>query len=111
MRKKERFDKIIDYFEKNMAGADTELEYGSPFQLLVAVILSAQCTDKRVNMVTPALFKDYPTAEAMAEASLKAFTASPKQAFRLSATALSYFSMAASRLPANLTLSISDAKL
>lgn len=69
MRKKERFDKIIDYFEKNMAGADTELEYGSPFQLLVAVILSAQCTDKRVNMVTPALFKDYPTAEAMAEAS------------------------------------------
>lgn len=68
MKKTERFEKIIEYFEKNMATAETELNYESPFQLLVAVILSAQCTDKRVNMVTPALFHDYPTAEVMAEA-------------------------------------------
>ncbi len=66
MKKQERYDAIVDYFSHAMPDVDTELEYGSPFQLLVAVILSAQCTDKRVNMVTPALFRDYSTAEEMA---------------------------------------------
>ena len=66
MRKKELYDKVIDYFKEAMPVAETELDYDSPFSLLVAVILSAQCTDKRVNMVTPHLMHDYPTAEAMA---------------------------------------------
>lgn len=69
MRKKELYDRVIAYFQQAMPEARTELHYASPFQLLVAVILSAQCTDKRVNMVTPRLFADYPTAEAMALAS------------------------------------------
>lgn len=68
MKKQELYNHVIAYFEKNMPVAETELEYKDPFQLLTAVILSAQCTDKRVNMITPALFKDYPTPEAMAEA-------------------------------------------
>lgn len=68
MRKKERYQHIIDYFRQSMPNADTELHFASTFQLLVAVILSAQCTDKRVNMVTPELFQRYPTAEKMAEA-------------------------------------------
>ena len=66
MKKKELYARVIAYFEEAMPEAETELQYESPFQLLVAVILSAQCTDKRVNMVTPRLFQDYPTAEAMA---------------------------------------------
>ena len=69
MRKKELYDRVIAYFQEAMPEARTELHYASPFQLLVAVILSAQCTDKRVNMITPRLFADYPTAEAMALAS------------------------------------------
>ena len=69
MRKSELYRRVIEYFEQAMPVAETELHYGSPFQLLVAVVLSAQCTDKRVNMVTPALFAAYPTAEAMAQAS------------------------------------------
>jgi endonuclease-3 len=69
MTKKERFEKIIDYFSTHQPVAETELHYKNPYQLLVAVILSAQCTDKRVNMVTPALFKAFPKAEALAEAS------------------------------------------
>lgn len=68
MRKKELYERVTAYFEEAMPVAETELHYGSPFQLLVAVVLSAQCTDKRVNMVTPALFAAYPTAEAMAQA-------------------------------------------
>lgn len=68
MTRKERYEGIIDWFSKNMPTAETELHYESPFQLLIAVILSAQCTDKRVNLVTPPLFRDYPTPEAMAEA-------------------------------------------
>ena len=68
MRKRERYERVIAYFQQAMPEAETELHYSTPFQLLVAVILSAQCTDKRVNMVTPHLFEDYPTAEAMAEA-------------------------------------------
>ena len=65
MRKKELYDKVIAYFKEAMPVAETELDYDSPFSLLVAVILSAQCTDKRVNLVTPRLMQDYPTAEAM----------------------------------------------
>lgn len=69
MRTKERFDKIIDYFKTNMPVAETELHYGSPYELLVAVILSAQCTDKRVNMITPPFFERFPTAAILAQAS------------------------------------------
>lgn len=69
MNKKDRFDKILKYFRENQPVAETELHYSDPYQLLVAVILSAQCTDKRVNMVTPALFKAYPKPEVMAVAS------------------------------------------
>jgi len=65
---KERYEGIIEYFSREMPVAESELNYGSTFELLVAVILSAQCTDKRVNMVTPALFEAYPTPQAMAEA-------------------------------------------
>ena len=65
MKKKDLYDNVLQYFEKAMPEAETELHYKTPFQLLVAVILSAQCTDKRVNMITPRLFQDYPTAEAM----------------------------------------------
>ena len=68
MTKKELYRHVIGYFQEAMPRPQTELNYGSPFELLVAVVLSAQCTDKRVNMVTPALFADYPTAEAMASA-------------------------------------------
>ena len=59
---------MLDYFRKEMPLADTELEFGSIFQLLVAVILSAQCTDKRINQVTPELFRHYPDANSMAQA-------------------------------------------
>lgn len=69
MTRKERYRQTLDYFQRTMPGAGTELHYGSVFQLLVAVVLSAQCTDKRVNMVTPALFDAYPTPQAMAAAS------------------------------------------
>lgn len=72
MTRKERYQQILNYFETHDAPAETELHYEDPFQLLVAVILSAQCTDKRVNMVTPALFRDYPNAEAMAAATPEA---------------------------------------
>lgn len=65
---KERYAFVLDWFQKNNPDAETELHYKNPYQLLVAVILSAQCTDKRVNMVTPALFKAYPTPESLAEA-------------------------------------------
>ena len=65
---KERYKGVVEYFSREMPVAESELNYGSTFELLVAVILSAQCTDKRVNMVTPALFEASPTAQAMAEA-------------------------------------------
>lgn len=71
MRKKELYEAFINHFSEAMPEADTELVFSSPFQLLVAVILSAQCTDKRVNMVTPTLFKKYPTAKKMAKASVE----------------------------------------
>ncbi len=69
MTKKERYSKVLDWFAVNMPVVDTELHYDSPFHLLIAVILSAQCTDKRVNIVTPPLFEAYPTPEVMAVSS------------------------------------------
>ena len=63
---KERYAKAIEWFQQAMPIAETELHYENPYQLLVAVILSAQCTDKRINMVTPALFEAYPSAAHMA---------------------------------------------
>lgn len=68
MTTKERFRRCVEYFSQTMPVAESELNYGNPFELLVAVVLSAQCTDKRVNLTTPALFAAYPTAEAMAQA-------------------------------------------
>ena len=68
MTTKQRYELVIQWFEQNMPIAETELHYSNPFQLLVAVILSAQCTDKRVNIVTPALFEAFPTAQDMAQA-------------------------------------------
>lgn len=68
MTKKERFSHFIEYFSKHQPEADTELVYVDPYELLVAVILSAQCTDKRVNMITPPLFTRYPDAESLSKA-------------------------------------------
>ena len=71
MRTKERYNGIIGWFSENMPVAESELNYQNTFQLLVAVILSAQCTDKRVNMTTPALFEAFPTPQALAEATVE----------------------------------------
>lgn len=68
MTKKERFRYVLDYFAEHNPDAETELRYESPYQLLVAVILSAQCTDKRVNMTTPAIFERFPDVAALARA-------------------------------------------
>ncbi|MBE9487733.1 MAG: endonuclease III [Bacteroidetes bacterium] len=68
---KQRYKFVIDWFKENMPIAETELHYNSPFELLVAVILSAQCTDKRVNIVTKSLFEEMPTAECFAESSVE----------------------------------------
>ncbi|MCL1937103.1 MAG: endonuclease III [Candidatus Azobacteroides sp.] len=68
MTTEERYQKVIDWFEKNRPEVGTELHYSDPFQLLIAVILSAQCTDKRVNLITPALFEAFPTPEVLAAA-------------------------------------------
>lgn len=65
MRKKELYNQVIEWFKTNMPIAETELNYNNPYELLVAVILSAQCTDKRVNLITPKLFSDFPTAESL----------------------------------------------
>jgi endonuclease-3 len=67
--KKQRFAELIRYFQEHMPEATTELEYRDPYHLIVAVILSAQCTDKRVNIITPAFFKKFPAAENLAAAS------------------------------------------
>lgn len=67
MDRKELFERVISYFQKEMPIAETELEYTNPYELLVAVILSAQCTDKRVNQITPDLLKRFPTPEKLAE--------------------------------------------
>lgn len=69
MTQKERYAKVLGWFQENDSIAETELHYDSPFHLLIAVILSAQCTDKRVNMVTPPLFEAFPTPEVMAVSS------------------------------------------
>ncbi len=66
----QKYDTFVAYFEEHMPIAESELHYANPYQLLVAVILSAQCTDKRVNMTTPALFQRFPTAQDMAAASV-----------------------------------------
>lgn len=68
MTRKERFEKVIAYFDKAMPDPETELEYQDPYELIVAVILSAQCTDERVNMTTPALFRKFPDFKSMAKA-------------------------------------------
>ena len=67
----QKYDAFVTYFEEHMPVAETELEYKDPYQLLVAVILSAQCTDKRVNMTTPALFHRFPSAKDMADSSVE----------------------------------------
>ena len=72
MTKQQRYQFVIDYFSIHAPDAATELIYDNPYQLLVAVILSAQCTDKRVNMTTPAIFKQYPTVEDLARADFDA---------------------------------------
>ena len=69
MKKQVRYQGVIDYFLANVPIAETELTYDNPFQLLVAVILSAQCTDKRVNLTTPGIFKKYPDPASMSKAS------------------------------------------
>jgi len=67
MIKKERYKKVIEYFQENMPVAETELDYTNPYELLVAVILSAQCTDKRVNVITVDLFRRFPDAKSLSE--------------------------------------------
>ena len=69
MTKKDRYSYVLDYFNSKMPQAETELYYNSPFELLVAVILSAQCTDKRINMVTPSLFKVFPDSKTLSQSS------------------------------------------
>jgi endonuclease-3 len=71
MTKQERYDFVIDWFKKNNPDAETELHYTNPYELLVSVILSAQCTDKRVNIVTPPLFEKYPDAKSLSKASFE----------------------------------------
>jgi endonuclease-3 len=71
MQKKERYQSFIEYFTENNPEAETELYYENPFQLLVAVILSAQCTDKRVNIVTPPLFEKFPTPALLSESNFE----------------------------------------
>ena len=70
MTRKERYQFVLGYFEKHNPDAETELIYDDPYELLVAVILSAQCTDKRVNMTTPAIFEKYPDVQSLAKASI-----------------------------------------
>ena len=69
MRKQDRYNYVLDYLSRTLSDTETELDYSNNFELLVAVVLSAQCTDKRINQITPRLFADYPTPEAMALAS------------------------------------------
>ena len=69
MTRKERYQHIINYFLEHSPNAETELIYNNPYQLLVAVILSAQCTDVRVNLTTPSIFKKYPSPKELAKAS------------------------------------------
>jgi endonuclease III len=68
MTRKERYAFVVDYFQQHMPIAETELEFEDPYELLVATVLSAQCTDKRVNMTTPAIFKKYPDVQSLSKA-------------------------------------------
>lgn len=68
MRRKERYERVVEWFSANMPVAESELNFATPYQAVVAVMLSAQCTDKRVNLTTPALFDRYPTPQALAAA-------------------------------------------
>ena len=68
MRTNERYKGVLEWFQRNMPSAESELHYRNPYELLVAVILSSQCTDKRVNLTTPTLFERFPTPESMAAA-------------------------------------------
>jgi len=72
MTRKQRYEFVLDYFSKHQSPAETELLYDSPYQLLVSVILSAQCTDKRVNATTPALFDKYPDIQSLSHATTEA---------------------------------------
>ena len=85
MRKEERYKGVLNWFKENVPVAETELHYDDPYQLLIAVILSAQCTDKRVNMITPALFEAFPTPEVMAhqKSSLNTYEAYLTRTIRL----------------------------
>jgi endonuclease-3 len=71
MLRSERYRHFVEYFSTHQPNAETELHYGNPFELLIAVILSAQCTDKRINQITPALFKRFPTPESLAASSVE----------------------------------------
>ena len=71
MTKKERYKLVIEYFKEHRPVAETELVYREPYELIVAVVLSAQCTDKRVNLITPAFFKQFPTTEQLAKADIE----------------------------------------
>lgn len=71
MTRKERYQFVIEYFEKNVPVAETELRFDNPYQLLVAVILSAQCTDKRVNLTTPAIYKKFPTVQSLSKSNVE----------------------------------------
>ncbi|MBN1158654.1 MAG: endonuclease III [Bacteroidales bacterium] len=71
MTTKERYKKVIEYFQEHMPVAETELHYASPYELIVAVMLSAQCTDKRVNMITPAFFRRFPDPVSLADAGVE----------------------------------------
>ena len=74
MKTAERYEKVVERFKQEMPTPTTELNYENPYQLLVAVILSAQCTDKRINLVTPAFFEAFPTPQALAEATPNRFS-------------------------------------
>ncbi len=102
MNKQQRYDKILHYFQEHVPVAETELHYNNPFELLVAVILSAQCTDKRVNMVTPQLFRVYPDATTLA-------AASPEAVFTL-IKSISYPNNKAKHLVAMANMLINDFK-
>ena len=71
MKIKDRYDKVIEIFSREMPVAETELDYRTPYELIVAVILSAQCTDKRVNLITPEFYKSFPTTEILAQATIE----------------------------------------
>jgi len=100
MTKKERFEKILEYFTKKMPRAETELSYRTPYELLVAVILSAQCTDKRVNMTTPEFFKSFPVPQSLA-------AATPEQVYPL-IKSISYPNSKAKHLVAMAKMLVND---